>query len=148
VCGFNVPGHRKAVRELVVVENPSIVCLQETKLHVLNDFLVMEILAWVSTAHPCQLIIQGVPSWWHGDLRSGHPPLSLPKPFLYRLGCSTSRSVRTDMGIYGPSRDHDKPEFLAELEELCHLYSGPWLLTGDFNLIYCAGDKSNDHLDR
>jgi hypothetical protein len=52
------------------------------------------------------------------------------------------------MGIYGPSRDHDKREFLAELEELCHLYSGPWLLTGDFNLIYCAGDKSNDHLDR
>jgi exonuclease III len=44
VHSLNVPGHQKVVRELVTAENPSIVCLQETKLHVLNDFLVMEII--------------------------------------------------------------------------------------------------------
>jgi hypothetical protein len=69
------------VRELVTTENPSIVYLQETKLHVLNDFLVMEILTRASTLATFRLIIQEEASWWHSGLRFGWPRLSLPKPF-------------------------------------------------------------------
>jgi hypothetical protein len=32
--------------------------------------------------------------------------------------------------IYGLSRDQDKVDFLIELDELRHLQSSPWLLTG------------------
>lgn len=31
---------------------------------------------------------------------------------------------------------------------LCSALLGPWLLCGDFNMIYRAADKSNDRLDR
>jgi endonuclease/exonuclease/phosphatase family metal-dependent hydrolase len=39
-------------------------------------------------------------------------------------------------------------EFLAELMQFRDASPGPWLLGGDFNMIYRAQDKSNDRLDR
>jgi hypothetical protein len=50
--------------------------------------------------------------------------------------------------VYGPSRDADKPNFLAELHDLRSLRSGPWLIIGDFNLIYRTKDKNNSNLKR
>jgi hypothetical protein len=50
--------------------------------------------------------------------------------------------------VYGPVREANKPAFLAELHELCLLCSGSWMLTGDFNLIYCTEDKNNNMLNR
>jgi hypothetical protein len=51
------------------------------------------------------------------------------------------------MVVFGPARDHEKQVFLAELHELRTLRLGPWLPTGDFNLIYRVGDKNNTRLD-
>lgn len=39
-------------------------------------------------------------------------------------------------GIYGPHLDAEKPAFLEELREVRSLCSGPWMLAGDFNMIY------------
>jgi hypothetical protein len=39
-------------------------------------------------------------------------------------------------------------EFLAELLQFRDASPGPWLLGGDFNMIYHAQDKNNDRLDR
>jgi hypothetical protein len=50
--------------------------------------------------------------------------------------------------VYGPDRDHEKQAFHLELKELRVLWLGPWLPTGDFNLIYCTKDKNNTRLDR
>ncbi|XP_073360030.1 uncharacterized protein [Aegilops tauschii subsp. strangulata] len=49
--------------------------------------------------------------------------------------------------VYGPSKDAAKPLFLADLAQIRGLISGPWLLIGDFNLIYEARDKSNSNLN-
>jgi hypothetical protein len=49
--------------------------------------------------------------------------------------------------VYGPQDDQEKVAFL---EELCRLRMGrlgPWLLCGDFNLIYKATNKNNDCLN-
>jgi hypothetical protein len=51
-------------------------------------------------------------------------------------------------GIYGPHSDGDKPAFLEELREVRSHCSGPWMLAGDFNMIYCAEDKNNDNVNR
>ena len=51
-------------------------------------------------------------------------------------------------GVYGPQRDDEKALFLQELRDIRALCNGPWLLGGDFNLIYQAADKNNANLVR
>jgi hypothetical protein len=50
--------------------------------------------------------------------------------------------------VYGPQLDADKLSLLHELRASRNCCSGPWLLCGDFNLIYKAKDKSNARLNR
>jgi hypothetical protein len=50
-------------------------------------------------------------------------------------------------GVYGPQSDVLKLQFL---QELCLVRQGcadPWVVGGDFNLIYQAEDKNNSNLD-
>jgi hypothetical protein len=51
-------------------------------------------------------------------------------------------------GVYGPQLDEHKIQFLNELRLIRSQCLGPWMIGGDFNLIYRAEDKSNDNLDR
>jgi hypothetical protein len=50
-------------------------------------------------------------------------------------------------GVYGPQLDEHKIQFLNELRLIRSKCLGPWIIGGDFNLIYRAEDKSNDNLD-
>lgn len=51
-------------------------------------------------------------------------------------------------GIYGPHLDAEKPAFLEELREVRGHCSRPWMLAGDYNMIYYAQDKNNDNVNR
>jgi hypothetical protein len=46
------------------------------------------------------------------------------------------------VSVYGPQLDVEKSLFFDELRRLW-----PWLLCGDFNLIYMASNKSNSRLN-
>jgi hypothetical protein len=48
--------------------------------------------------------------------------------------------------VYGPTNDDEKDDFLQELRDARAAALGPWLLCGDFNMIYQACDKNNGHL--
>lgn len=50
--------------------------------------------------------------------------------------------------VYGPQSDGDKVAFLQELRDVRAACPGPWLLCGDFNMIYQAADKNNARLNR
>ena len=50
--------------------------------------------------------------------------------------------------VYGPQSDADKISFLEELRDVRIACPGPWLLAGDFNMIYCLEDKNNDNINR
>ncbi|OEL24169.1 hypothetical protein BAE44_0014812, partial [Dichanthelium oligosanthes] len=50
--------------------------------------------------------------------------------------------------VYGPPTDALKPAFLAELQDLRARCSVPWLIAGDFNMIYHAEDKNNNRINR
>lgn len=50
--------------------------------------------------------------------------------------------------VYGPQEDENKIQFLQELKDIRALCSGPWVLTGDFNMIYQAADKNNSNMNR
>ena len=50
--------------------------------------------------------------------------------------------------VYGPQAEQEKIQFLDELLEVRSTSPGPWLLWGDFNMIYQAEDKNNSRLNR
>jgi hypothetical protein len=50
--------------------------------------------------------------------------------------------------VYGPTDDNDKARFMEELTNIKPAASIPWLVLGDYNLIYEARDKNNLTLNR
>jgi hypothetical protein len=50
--------------------------------------------------------------------------------------------------VYGPTARANKADFLQELRDVRSICPKPWLLCGDFNLIYKANDKNNGKLHR
>lgn len=50
--------------------------------------------------------------------------------------------------VYSPATRPDKAAFLQELRDIRAASPGPWLICGDFNLIYQAADKNNGRLHR
>uniref|UniRef100_A0A453K0Z4 Endonuclease/exonuclease/phosphatase domain-containing protein n=1 Tax=Aegilops tauschii subsp. strangulata TaxID=200361 RepID=A0A453K0Z4_AEGTS len=62
------------------------------------------------------------------------------------LACNLTRFWLTT--FYGPVDDANKDSFLAELAKTAPPTTEPWLINGDFNLIYKARDKNNHNLNR
>jgi hypothetical protein len=135
VRGLNSSTRRDAVRDLVQSERLSLVCLEETKLDVINDFDVMQILGpgfdyvYLPTVHT----------------RGGI--LVTRKGVVWSVSSASTRtfsvSIRIKLAsggpewwlslVYGPANDAEKPVFLTELQELRAVRTGAWLINGDFN---------------
>ena len=64
------------------------------------------------------------------------------------LLCGSTGSPWWLTGVYGPQHDEDKISFLADLREVRSSCPGPFVLAGDFNMIYCSEDKNNDNVNR
>jgi len=50
--------------------------------------------------------------------------------------------------VYGPQGNEDKIQFLQELRDIRATCQGPWMIAGDFNLIYKDEDKNNVNYNR
>lgn len=50
--------------------------------------------------------------------------------------------------VYGPQDNQAKIQFLQKVRDLRVTRTGPWLVAGDFNLIYKVDDKNNTNLNR
>jgi exonuclease III len=50
--------------------------------------------------------------------------------------------------VYGPQGSDAKIQFLDELRDIRAACPGPWMVAGDFNLIYKDEDKNNQNLNR
>lgn len=59
VRGLNARAHRDAVRELVNAERLSMVCLQETKLSVISDFDIVQIVGSTMSTSPQLVFVVG-----------------------------------------------------------------------------------------
>lgn len=49
--------------------------------------------------------------------------------------------------MYAPTGHRYTTEFIGELYSLVSLISGPWLVTGDLNLVCDPSDKNNDNFN-
>jgi len=155
VRGLNARARWDAVHTLVDDIRPSIVCLQETKLDVITDTMVLSMLgiAFSEFAYLPASETRG------GILIAGRQPdVTISKVLVgcYSITTSIELPAITGVGpsrwwlttVYGPQEDGDKALFLEELEAVRDACHGPWALTGDFNLILNEADKSNDRVHR
>jgi exonuclease III len=151
VRGLNSRASRVCVRDIVLLEAVSVVCLQETKvelfsLSMISDLLSRTLITWFSLRWG---LLGGV-----GCLAQG---------LLARVGssvgtfCISVHILPVDgdpvhafwlTTVYGPTDLALKEAFLQELEGLAVMCAGAWVICGDFNLVYQVQDKSNNRMNR
>ncbi|PNT71414.1 hypothetical protein BRADI_2g27172v3, partial [Brachypodium distachyon] len=148
---WNVRGLNCRARRLGVdTTGASIVFLQETKLSVVTPTLVMEVLGADFDDYFCLPATDtrgGILIPWDSRM------IQLGSPHITD-NCVTGL-VTPSQGpqwwlscVYGSQEDVDKIAFLDELRDVRSTQSDPWVVCGDFNLIYQEEDKSNSNLNR
>jgi exonuclease III len=147
---LNDPAKRDAVREFVSSLRVSVVCLQETRLDVIDDFIVMQCLG---PSFDGYVYLPAVETRG-GILLAWNKAIVNIERVSYGEYAITGEVIPRDLNrwwittVYGPQSNEDKLRFLQELTERRSVCPGPWLLLGDFNMIMYAEEKSNDRLDR
>jgi exonuclease III len=149
--GLNRHARRTAVQELVRSERASFVCLQETKLDILDDALVKGMLGpgFDYFALPAVHTCGGILVAWDTNCWSVSSHILRSHSLSVKVAPRANPDVTWWLtNVYGPQGDAAKIGFLHELRDLRPSLSGPWAICGDFNLIYQAADKSNGRLSR
>lgn len=139
------------VCDAIRAADPSVACLQETKLHEISSFKAKTFLppnlANNFVVLPADGARGGITTAWDHNLWT----LSSSTALRYSLTTSfTSTISDCDFivtNVYAPSDHRQSPSFFAELLLLLPNVSGPWLIFGDFNLIRCADDKNNGNIN-
>ena len=138
------------VHELVGQENISLLSLQETKLDVCSDALIMETCGadFDYFAKPAANSRGGILLAWRRHAWSVACPLIWSYSLTAKAALLQGDKTWWITCVYGPQTDQEKLLFLDELREVRAACPGPWLICGDFNLIYQAEDKNNHRLNR
>lgn len=151
VRGLNCPARRETVLQMLQAVQPSIVCLQETKLEVIDSLLGTEFLGPALSSFdyiPAQGVRGGVLIAWNDALVEATNPEMHGYCLSIEMKLRLSNTSFLLTSVYGPSTDSDKHLFLSELAAIKPPARTPWLCLGDFNLIYAAHDKNNRNLNR
>jgi mannosylglycoprotein endo-beta-mannosidase len=150
VRGLNDPKKRDAIREFMVPLQAKLICFQETKMAMIDRFIVLQCLGPSFDGFfflPALGTRGGILLAWDSSVVE-----------LRNITCDTF-SVNAEVHghgvqawwltvVYGPQSTEEKTQFLAELTERRALCHGPWMLIGDFNMILRASEKNNLNLDR
>lgn len=148
--GLNDRARRDAVQKVVDASQPAIVCLQEAKLAYISEWDLMSILGRNYGSFvflPAQRTRGGIlVAWKNGTFTSDTHRVHLHSVSIqFRNGQDAPWWLTR---VYGPHVDGEKQAFLDELREVRSHCHGPWVETGDFNMIYCSEDKNNDNINR
>ena len=150
VRGLNDRARRDNLRKVVDDSKPAVVCLQETKLSNITERDVTTFLGRDFTNFvflPAQQTRGGILVAW----KEGSFEVSQHRVHRHSVSVLFSNQVDPPWwftGVYGPHRDDEKLAFLDELREVRSYCHGPWMLAGDFNMIYCSEDKNNENVNR
>ena len=148
--GLNDPAKRDSVREFISNISANLVCIQETKMELVDRYVVSQCLGPAFDDFsflPAVGTRGGILLAWDSTVLSvsniSLHSFSITREAKYKEGGSWWITA-----VYGLQDNEAKIQFLAELEVRRSLCPGPWLLIGDFNMILCAADKNNGNLDR
>jgi exonuclease III len=148
--GLNGATRQAVVRNLVSSTRSDIVCLQETKIEELSRIVVLQILGPQFSNYVCLPSVGasgGILVAW----KDGLGPISNFRIDGHSISvqfCPSDSPSWWLTCVYGPQGNEAKIQFLQELREVRLNCPRPWLLAGDFNLIYREEDKNNNNLDR
>ena len=148
--GLNDRARRDSVRKVVDTCKPTVVCIQETKLAVITTSVVLSCLGR-DFQEFVYLAAQGtrggiLVAWRQGVLTSDqHRVLHHSVSVRFKIQDEPDWWFTC---VYGPHQDAEKVGFLEELREVRSHCLGPWVIGGDFNMIYSAEDKNNENLNR
>ena len=152
VRGLNSPARRNAIFQVATAANPSIVCLQETKLEVVTSEIIRHCLG-----NKFEKFFYLSASGTRGGVLIAWDPIvvALSNPHTTD-NTLTALVTPVDGGdrrwwltrVYGPQGDAEKVQFLQEIADVRDLHAGPWALVGDFNLIVNPEDKNNTSINR
>lgn len=151
VRGLNNPARREAVLEAAELARAGILCLQETKLSSIDQWIGKEIGGnRLSNFNflPANGTRGGIAIFWD-DTIVNMANFSQGTHHLSAMATTITDNLSFIITVvYGPSEDCDKENFLAELVAAKPPTDTPWLVMGDFNIIYEARDKNNQNLNR
>jgi exonuclease III len=150
VHGLNSLPRCDAIYQVVLLSGASVVCFQDTKLHVVSREVVDRCLGWVFDQFyflPADGTRGGILLAWKSTVVTISNPHLSPNAITARVG-GAGNDGWWFTGVYGAQLDADKLLFLAELHDIRDLHLGPWAVAGDFNLIVDAQDKNNTNLNR
>jgi hypothetical protein len=99
---------------------------------------------FVPATHTCGGILLA----WHRNFWSATNPIFHGSSLTAKLYCNNAEEQWWITCVYGPQGESDELQFLEQLGDVRRGCEGPWLLCGDFNLIYKAEDKNNAILNR
>jgi exonuclease III len=139
-----------AVYQAISLANAAVVCIQETKMAVISDRVVRDCLGPSFDKFfflPAIGTRGGILLAWQSALVSVSHSHFSTNALTARISIGVDQSWWFT-GVYGPQRDVDKCAFLQELQDICDLHVGPWLVAEDFNLIVDPEDKSRGCLHR
>lgn len=148
--GMNARARRSAIRSLICTTEASIVCIQETKMELICSSTVLETLGSEFDEYVYLSAVGtrgGILLAW----KSRSVALSDQSFATNTLSAKVAMPDATHWWltvVYGPQADAAKIAFLQELREVRAACPGPWMLCGDFNLIYREEDKNNRNLNR
>lgn len=148
--GLNDQARKDSVRETLATALCHIACLQETKMSVMLPHEAAYIGGGRLNAfvhRPAVGTRGGILLLWNDSY------VSITDTHLGTFSISaTVRIIAENLSfrlttVYGPTTDSLKPAFLDEIKTAMPPNDAPWLILGDFNLIYQAADKNNSNLD-
>lgn len=140
------------MNELVKDTRSTIVCLQETKLQLVDQNVVNRSLGPKFANSYAVLLAEQTRG---GILLAVNEDFfDLSDVHLSTHAITATITMRADSlpwqitVVYGPQGDAAKLQFLQELRDIPPPSHDRWLILGDFNLIYQTEDKNNSNLNR
>nr|XP_034580478.1 uncharacterized protein LOC117843854 [Setaria viridis] len=151
VRGLNSLARRDAVRVIVDSSKIDIICLQETKMNSVSREIILSMLGSDFDNNyiflPSVGASGGILVAWRSRL--GAVGASRIDSHCASVQfCSPNGTAWWLTCVYGPQDNQAKVQFLQELRDLRVQCTIPWMVAGDFNLIYKDEDKNNTNLNR
>ena len=151
VRGLNFPDRRATIRETIAATPCHIVCLQETKLELVDPFI-----ASFLGVHNRKNFVQRPATGTRGGilLLWDESVVDVKDVCIgtFFLSCKVTIVSSTTTfkltTVYGPTRSNLKDAFFQELISEKPPPGSKWLVSGDFNQIYRAQDKNKPNVDR